>query len=155
MAITVAAGVIVCCFGLQKRPERVSRFLMGALFLPIIVLAIHSFLLPGAKEGLRFYLVPDLETVKQVGLGKVIAAAMNQSFFTLSLGIAVMESFGSDMSRENPLLGGGAHICALGCNSLKDIHPIGGRDVLDSEDFLAGSILLLGSLVYHLFCDPR
>ena len=113
MVITVVAGVLVCSIGVRKGLERVSKVMMSALFILIIILAIHSFTLSGAKEGLRFYLVPNLENVKSVGLGKVIAAAMNQSFFTLSLGIAAMEIFGSYMSKDNTLLGEGASICAL------------------------------------------
>lgn len=113
MAITVVAGILVCSIGVQKGLERVSKVMMTALFALIIVLAVHSFTLSGAKEGLAFYLVPNLESVKNVGLGNVIAAAMNQSFFTLSLGIAAMEIFGSYMGREHTLLGESARICAL------------------------------------------
>lgn len=113
MAVTVVAGILVCSFGVQKGLERVSKVMMMALFALIVILAVHSFTLSGAKEGLAFYLVPNLESVKNVGLGNVIAAAMNQSFFTLSLGIAAMEIFGSYMSREHTLLGEGARICAL------------------------------------------
>ena len=258
MAVTVAAGVLVCSIGVRKGLERVSKVMMSALFILILILAIHSFTLSGAGEGIRFYLVPNIESVKGVGLGNVIAAAMNQSFFTLSLGIAAMEIFGSYMSKEHTLLGEGARICVLdtfvaiaagliifpacfsygvevgagpklifvtlpnvfvnmaggriwgtlfflfmtfaafstviavienimstcmdtfgwsrkkaailngviillasipcvlGYNILSDFHPIGGRDVLDSEDFLVSSILLpLGSLVYLLFCVTR
>ncbi len=258
MAVTVAAGVLVCSIGVRKGLERVSKVMMSALFILILILAIHSFTLSGAGEGIRFYLVPNIESVKAVGLGNVIAAAMNQSFFTLSLGIAAMEIFGSYMSKEHTLLGEGARICVLdtfvaiaagliifpacfsygvevgagpklifvtlpnvfvnmaggriwgtlfflfmtfaafstviavienimstcmdtfgwsrkkaailngviillasipcvlGYNILSDFHPIGGRDVLDSEDFLVSSILLpLGSLVYLLFCVTR
>ena len=113
MAVTVLAGILVCSIGVQKGLERVSKVMMTALFALIVILAVHSFTLSGAKEGLAFYLVPNLESVKNVGLGNVIAAAMNQSFFTLSLGIAAMEIFGSYMSQEHTLLGEGARICAL------------------------------------------
>lgn len=113
MAVTVVAGILVCSIGVQKGLERVSKVMMMALFALIVILAVHSSTLSGAKEGLAFYLVPNLESVKNVGLGNVIAAAMNQSFFTLSLGIAAMEIFGSYMSREHTLLGEGARICAL------------------------------------------
>lgn len=113
MAVTVVAGILVCSIGVQKGLERVSKVMMTALFALIVILAVHSFTLSGAKEGLAFYLVPNLESVKNVGLGNVIAAAMNQSFFTLSLGIAAMEIFGSYMSQEHTLLGEGARICAL------------------------------------------
>ena len=79
----------------------------------ILILAIHSLLLSGAGEGLRFYLVPDFSKVGEIGLGKVITAAMNQSFFTLSLGIAAMEIFGSYMGKEHTLPGEAVRICVL------------------------------------------
>ena len=113
MGVTVVAGIIVCSVGLRKGLERISKFMMSALFILIIVLAVHSFTLSGAGEGIRFYLVPNTENVKNVGIGNVIAAAMNQSFFTLSLGIAAMEIFGSYMNKDHSLLGEGARICAL------------------------------------------
>lgn len=113
MAVTVIAGVLICSFGVQKGLERVSKVMMSALFVLILILAVHSFTLSGAKEGLRFYLVPNIESVKSVGLNNVLAAAMNQSFFTLSLGIAAMEIFGSYMSRETSLLKEGSYICLL------------------------------------------
>ena len=113
MAITVVAGILICSIGVQKGLERVSKVMMSALFVLILVLAIHSFTLSGAGEGIKFYLVPNMENVKTVGLGSVVAAAMNQSFFTLSLGIAAMEIFGSYMGKEHTLLGEGARICAL------------------------------------------
>jgi len=113
MAITVVAGILICSIGVQKGLERVSKVMMSALFVLILVLAIHSFTLSGAGEGLKFYLVPNMENVKTVGLGSVVAAAMNQSFFTLSLGIAAMEIFGSYMGKEHTLLGEGTRICAL------------------------------------------
>ena len=113
MAVTVIAGILICSIGVQKGLERVSKVMMSALFVLILILAIHSFTLSGAGEGLKFYLVPNIENVKSVGLGNVIAAAMNQSFFTLSLGIAAMEIFGSYMGKEHSLMGEGARICGL------------------------------------------
>lgn len=113
MAVTVIAGILVCSFGVRKGLERVSKVMMSALLILIVVLAVHSFTLSGAEEGLRFYLVPSIENVKSVGLSNVVAAAMNQSFFTLSLGIAAMEIFGSYMSKEHTLAGEGLRICAL------------------------------------------
>ena len=113
MAVTVFGGILVCSLGVRKGLERVSKWMMSALFLLILILAVHSFTLGGAKEGLSFYLVPNLENVRAVGIGNVIASAMNQAFFTLSLGIAAMEIFGSYMSREHTLLGEGARICML------------------------------------------
>ena len=72
-----------------------------------------QFTLSGAGEGVRFYLIPNMETVREVGIGNVVSAAMNQAFFTLSLGVAAMEIFGSYMGRDNSLAGEGARICAL------------------------------------------
>lgn len=113
MAVTVLAGFLVVSFGLQKGLERITKVMMSALLVLIVVLAVHSFLLPGAGEGLAFYLLPDFGRALEMGLGTVITAAMNQAFFTLSLGIAAMEIFGSYMSREYTLLGESVHICAL------------------------------------------
>ena len=113
MVVTVLAGFLVCSRGLQNGLEKVSKIMMGALLVLIIVLAVHSFTLSGAGAGVSFYLVPNVDTVREVGLGNVIAAAMNQSFFTLSLGVAAMEIFGSYMDREHSLAGEGARICAL------------------------------------------
>ncbi len=105
MVVTVAAGFVICSFGLQKGLERITKVMMAALLLLIVVLALHSFFLPGAGEGLAFYLLPDLERAKEVGIGSVITAAMNQSFFTLSLGIGAMEIFGSYMAKDHTLAG--------------------------------------------------
>lgn len=113
MIATVLAGFLVCSFGLQKGLERISKVMMAALLVLIIVLAAHSLLLPGAGEGLRFYLMPDFKRASEVGMGKVITGAMNQAFFTLSLGIAAMEIFGSYMSREHTLAGESVRICVL------------------------------------------
>ncbi len=113
MALTVIAGFLICSRGLQNGLEKISKIMMIALFFLILLLAAHSFTLSGAGEGIKFYLVPNLDTVRDVGIGNVISAAMNQSFFTLSLGVAAMEIFGSYMSRDNTLAGEGIRICAL------------------------------------------
>ena len=113
MVLTVVVGFFVCSRGLQNGLEKVSKYMMSALLLLILVLAVHSFTLSGAAEGVRFYLVPNLETVREVGLKNVITAAMNQAFFTLSLGVAAMEIFGSYMGKEHTLAGEGVKICAL------------------------------------------
>ena len=113
MVLTVIAGFLVCSRGLQNGLERISKVMMTALLVLILVLAIHSFTLSGAGEGIRFYLVPNLEVVQTIGIGNVIAAAMNQAFFTLSLGVAAMEIFGSYMSKDHTLAGEGIRICAL------------------------------------------
>lgn len=113
MAVTVLAGILVCSFGLQNGLERITKVMMLGLLGLIVVLAVHSLLLPGAAEGVKFYLLPDFGRAAEMGLGKVITAAMNQSFFTLSLGIAAMEIFGSYMSRDNTLTGEAVRICSL------------------------------------------
>lgn len=113
MILTVIVGFIVCSRGLQNGLERISKIMMTALLVLIVVLAVHSVTLSGAGEGLRFYLIPNLSTVEKVGIGNVISAAMNQAFFTLSLGVAAMEIFGSYMSKDHALTGEGVRICAL------------------------------------------
>ena len=113
MAIIVLAGFLVCSFGLQKGLERISKWMMLALLGLIVVLAVHSCTLPGAIEGVKFYLLPDFDRAAEAGLGNVITAAMNQSFFTLSLGIAAMEIFGSYMTKDNTLTGEAVRICCL------------------------------------------
>ena len=113
MVIIVLAGFLVCSFGLQKGLERISKWMMLALLTLIVVLAVHSLTLDGAMEGVKFYLLPDFQRASEAGLGNVITAAMNQSFFTLSLGIAAMEIFGSYMSEEHTLPGEAVRICAL------------------------------------------
>ena len=113
MALVVVLGFAVVSFGLQKGLERISKFMMTALLLLILMLAVNSCLLPGAGEGLSFYLLPSLSRAKAQGLFSVITAAMNQAFFTLSLGIAAMEIFGSYMTRDNTLAGEAVRICLL------------------------------------------
>lgn len=111
--IITALGFFVCSKGVQKGLEKVSKFMMVALLVLIVVLAIHSVTLSGAKEGLSFYLIPDLERVSKIGLGNVITSAMSQAFFTLSLGIAAMEIFGSYMKKDHTLTGEAVRICCL------------------------------------------
>ena len=113
MALVVVLGFAVVSFGLQKGLERISKLMMTALLLLILMLAVNSCLLPGAGEGLSFYLLPSLSRAMEQGLFSVITAAMNQAFFTLSLGIASMEIFGSYMTRENTLTGEAVRICLL------------------------------------------
>ena len=113
MVIIVVLGFLVCSFGLQNGLERISKFMMISLLVLIVVLAVNSATLSGAKEGLSFYLLPDLERAKSVGIGNVITAAMNQAFFTLSLGIGSMQIFGSYMKKDNTLLSESVRICVL------------------------------------------
>ena len=111
--LVVLVGFLVCSFGLQKGLERISKIMMLALLALILVLAVHSLTLPGAAEGIKFYLLPSAESIRENGLGTIITDAMNQAFFTLSLGIAAMEIFGSYMSDEHTLTGEAVRICAL------------------------------------------
>ena len=113
MAIITILGFLVCNRGIQKGIEKVSKVMMIALLVLILALAVNSILLSGAGEGLKFYLVPDFEKVSEIGIGNIVSAAMNQSFFTLSLGIAAMEIFGSYMSKDDTLPGESVKICAL------------------------------------------
>ena len=113
MILTVVVGFLVCSRGLQNGLEKISKFMMTAILLLIVVLAVHSLTLSNAAEGVKFYLVPNIEDVAAVGLKNVITAAMNQAFFTLSLGVAAMEIFGSYMGKDHTLAGEGVRICAL------------------------------------------
>ena len=113
MAIIVIAGFLVVSFGLKNGLERITKYMMLGLLALIVVLAVNSITLPDAIEGVKFYLLPDLERASDVGFGSVITAAMNQAFFTLSLGIAAMEIFGSYMSKNNTLAGESVRICCL------------------------------------------
>ena len=103
MTISVVIGMGVCALGLKNGVEKITKVMMMGLLALIIILAIHSLTLPGAMEGLKFYLVPSIGTLKEKGVLSVVVAAMNQAFFTLSLGICAMEIFGTYMSKENPL----------------------------------------------------
>jgi len=113
MALVVVLGFFVCSKGLQNGLEKITKVMMLALLGLIVILAVHSITLPGGGEGLAFYLLPDFAKAAEIGLGKVITAAMNQAFFTLSLGIAAMEIFGSYMSKDHTLGGEAVRICAL------------------------------------------
>ena len=258
MAITVILGFGVLSLGVQKGLEKVTKVMMSGLLILIVILAIHSVILPGGQEGLKFYLAPNTENVRSVGLFNLIAGAMNQAFFTLSLGIAAMEIFGSYMSKDKSIVSesviiiildtfvalfagliifpacsaygvspdqgpslifmtlpeifinmpGGRILgtlffifmsfasfstvtavfenlvawpidnfkwdrkksvicnmvfilvaslpCIFGYNIWSNLHIIGARDVLDSEDFLVSNLLLpIGAIVYTLFCATK
>ena len=98
MIVIVVVGFLICSFGLQAGVEKISKPMMLGLLALIVVLAVNSILLKGGVDGLKFYLIPDWKKVEEVGLFNVIIAAMNQAFFTLSLGIGAMVIFGSYMS---------------------------------------------------------
>lgn len=109
MAIVVILGFVILSFGLQNGVERVTKYMMIALLLLMIVLAVNSFTLGGAKEGLSFYLKPDLSKID----GSVVVGAMNQAFFTLSLGIGSMAIFGSYLNKDRSLMGESVNILVL------------------------------------------
>ena len=113
MALSLALGVLVCSMGLQNGLERITKVMMLGLLGLIVVLAIHSLTLEGALEGVKFYLLPDFGRAMESGLSNVIVAAMNQAFFTLSLGMAGMQIFGSYMSKDNTLTSESIRICLL------------------------------------------
>ena len=113
MAIITFTGFGIISIGVQKGLERVTKWMMLALILLMWVLAANSLFLEGGSEGLKFYLVPSLEKMEQAGFFNVIVGAMNQSFFTLSLGIGSMAIFGSYIGKDRALMGEAVRVCAL------------------------------------------
>lgn len=113
MAIIVVAGILICSMGLQNGVERITKVMMSLLLIIIVVLAVHSMMLEGGMEGLKFYLSPDWQRMKEVGVFETITAAMNQAFFTLSLGIGAMAIFGSYIDKKRTLLGESVNIAIL------------------------------------------
>lgn len=113
MAIVVVAGILICSLGLQKGVERITKVMMTLLLLIIVVLAIRGVTLPGGGEGLKFYLLPDVQRMRDVGIVETITAAMNQAFFTLSLGLGSMAIFGSYLDKKRTLLGESVNIAIL------------------------------------------
>lgn len=113
MAVSVLIGVAVCALGVKKGVEKISKVMMLALLCIMVVLAINSCFLNGGAEGLKFYLLPNAENIKKAGLANVIVAAMNQAFFTLSLGIGSMAIFGSYLDKKRSLMGEAVNVAAL------------------------------------------
>ena len=113
MAIVVILGFVIVAQGLQNGLEKFSSILMTALMIIMVILAIHSIFLPGGGKGLSFYLLPSLTRLNEAGLGNVVVAAMNQAFFTLSLGVGAMAILGSYIGRERSLLGESVHVAVL------------------------------------------
>ena len=113
MAGVCLGSAAVCLVGLRQGLERVSKVMMLALFVLIVVLAANSILQKGASEGLKFYLVPDWERLCRKGIVTVVVSAMNQAFFTLSLGIGAMTIFGSYIGRDRTLPGEAFHVAVL------------------------------------------
>ena len=116
MLAAVAIGFLVCSLGLQKGVERITKWMMATLFVVMLALCIRSVTLPGAGEGIAFYLVPDFSKLFANGwstFGEAVYAAMGQAFFSLSLGIAAMEIFGSYIGKERSLTGEAVSVTAL------------------------------------------
>ena len=113
MVVVVAAGILICSMGLQKGVERITKIMMSLLLVIIVVLAVHGLTLEGSMEGVKVYLLPDFQRMKQVGIWETVTAAMNQAFFTLSLGIGSMAIFGSYIDKKRTLLGEAVNIAVL------------------------------------------
>lgn len=113
MVLVVVACFAICSRGLQKGVEKITKVMMVLLLVLMIVLAVRSATLPGAGEGLKFYLLPDFHKIREAGLMEVVFAAMGQSFFTLSLGIGAIAIFGSYINKSRSLTGEAICITAL------------------------------------------
>lgn len=113
MGIVVAIGVAVCLIGVQNGLEKVTKIMMLALLAIMVVLAINSFTMPGGAEGLSFYLMPDLSVIEKVGITNILVSAMNQAFFTLSIGMGSMAIFGSYIGKDRSLLGESVNVAML------------------------------------------
>lgn len=111
--VTIILAFGICLFGMNRGVEKITKGMMICLFLLMGVLIINTITLPGAGEGFKFYLVPNLEVVKERGLGTIIFGAMSQAFFTLSLGIGAMAIFGSYLDKDRSIPGEAVHICLL------------------------------------------
>lgn len=104
---------LVCFAGLKNGLEKVTKVMMMALFIIMVVLAVNSIFMEGGQEGLKFYLMPSVENMMNAGIGNVLVSAMNQSFFTLSLGMGAMAIFGSYIGKDRTLLGESVNIALL------------------------------------------
>lgn len=109
----IILGFIICSFGLKNGIEKITKYMMLSLLFILVALAVNSIFLPGGAEGLSFYLKPDLNRIKSVGVWNVIVSAMNQAFFTLSLGMGAMAIFGSYIDKKRSLLGESVRVAAL------------------------------------------
>lgn len=113
MIVVVALGMFICSKGLQNGVERITKVMMIVLLGLIVVLAIHGVLLDGGMAGVKFYLYPDFQKISEIGLMNVIVSAMNQAFFTLSIGIGSMAIFGSYLNKEQTLLKEATNVAVL------------------------------------------
>ncbi|MBR3807416.1 MAG: sodium-dependent transporter [Lachnospiraceae bacterium] len=113
MVVVVLIGIGVCSIGVQKGVERITKVMMIALIVIMVILAANSIFLDGGSEGLKFYLIPNFDTMKKIGVVDVIVAAMNQAFFTLSLGMGCMAIFGSYVKKDRSLMGESVNVAVL------------------------------------------
>ena len=113
MVIICLIGFAVCFMGLQNGIEKISKVMMSALLIIMVILAVHSVMMEGAGEGISFYLIPDFQKIKEAGVGNVVFAALSQSFFTLSIGIGAMLIFGSYLDKSRSLTGEAVSITVL------------------------------------------
>ena len=111
--LVVFLAFLVCFAGLKNGLEKVSKVMMTALLIIMIILAVNSIFMEGGQEGLKFYLMPSVENMMNAGIGNVLVSAMNQSFFTLSLGMGAMAIFGSYIGKDHSLLGESVNIALL------------------------------------------
>lgn len=113
VVIVTVLGIVICIKGLQSGLERITKIMMLALLAIMVILAINSCFMPGAKEGLSFYLLPDFTRMKEVGIVQTLVGAMNQAFFTLSLGVGAMAIFGSYIGKDHSLMGESVRVVLL------------------------------------------
>ena len=113
MIVVVFGGFAVCAAGLQNGSERINKFMMMALLLVMLMLVVNSFSVDGGIEGLKFFLLPDVDRFMAIGPAQVVLGALNQAFFTLSIGIGNMAIFGSYIGKERRLLGESVNVAAL------------------------------------------
>lgn len=113
MIIAVVLGFGICILGLRNGVERITKIMMSLLFIIMIILVVRAVSLPGAGEGIAFYLKPNFTRLVENGLWETIYAAMGQAFFTLSLGIGAMTIFGSYIGKEHSLTGESINVLAL------------------------------------------
>lgn len=134
MVLTTLLGFFICSLGLEKGVEKITKVMMLALLAIIVVLAVHVITLPGAGEGLRYYLVPDFSKMTENGIANVLEAAMGQAFFTLSIGMGSMAIFGTYIKKDRRLFGESLSIAAL--------------DTFVA--FMAGLIVIPACFAYHV-----
>ena len=111
--VVVVLGFAICSIGLRNGLERVTKVMMIVLLLIMVALAVNSLFLKGSAQGVRFYLIPDFGRMQEAGIGDVIVAAMNQAFFTLSIGMGAMAIFGSYIDKSRSLFGEAINVALL------------------------------------------